>query len=97
MNRSKFARACFARADFTEMVEAVDAGGMAVGEFDLDRIGSYGRGGTGSYFRLEHGEDGDAAGGLRVDVGRLFMRFFACSTGTMFAEIGKVVMTGVRV
>lgn len=78
------------------MVEAIDAGGMAVGEFDLDRISPYRRGGSRGYFWFEHGKDG-RAGRLGFDLGMPFVRFFACGTGAMFTKVGKVVVTDMRV
>ena len=42
------------RADTAEMVVAIDAGGVAVGEADLDRVVAYPRGGLGAGLRLEH-------------------------------------------
>lgn len=52
---SELACAGFAGADFAKMVEAVDAGCMAVGKFNLDGVGADGSGGARRDFWLEHG------------------------------------------
>src|SRR5882724_2708974 len=44
-----------AGTDAAEMVVAIDAGGMAVGEADLDCVVAHLRGGFGPGLRLEHG------------------------------------------
>ena len=42
-------------ADSAEVVVAVDAGGVTVGEGDLDSVVAYGGSGFGAGFGLEHG------------------------------------------
>src|SRR5580704_6742567 len=88
-----------AGADGAEVVVAVDAGGMAVGEADLDGVVADDGGGFGAWLGLEHGERRKrAASGSR---GResLFLAALvvARGAGTLFAQIGKCVVARVAV
>jgi hypothetical protein len=51
---AKLAHARLARADFTQMFEAVDSGCMAVGKFNLNCVVPYRRGALGGHAGLKH-------------------------------------------
>jgi hypothetical protein len=84
-------------ADGAEMVVAVDAGGMAVGERELDGVVSDGVGGFGGGLGLEHGENGGRSRTRGGEGGFLFALVVAGGAGTFVAEIGEVVVAGVAV
>lgn len=97
MHRLKFPSAGFARADFAQMVEAIDPCPVAVGEFDLDGIVPYCRGGASGDSRLEHRKDRAVAGSFGIDTAVLVTLFFAGGTRAMFTKIGKIIVTAVGV
>jgi len=76
------------------MIEGIDAGGVAVGERDLDGVVPYLRCSGGARFGLEHwqgwrGSEGGRSFGERT----LFVALVvARSAGTLIAEIGKIEM-----
>ena len=81
------------------MVVGIDAGGVAVGERDLDGVVPYLGGGVSARFGLEHRQ-----GQRRCESGRSFGEriFFvtlvvAGGAGTIFAEIDEIKMGGVAV
>ena len=90
-------RAFGAGADAAEVVVAEDAGGVAVGEGDLDGVIADGGGLLCAGFGLEHGQ---GRGGNRscAGVGALpYALVIASGAGAFVAEISKIVMTGVTV
>src|SRR3989442_11364112 len=56
--RTELQLAAVTRADGAQVVVAVDAGGGAVGEIDLNGVVAYRRGGLGLGLGLEHGPHG---------------------------------------
>lgn len=94
---AEIARARFARADFAEVIKAENAGGVAVGELDLDRVAPHGSGGACGDFRLEHGKNGRAASGFRFEPAVFFALFAAGGAGTVFAEVHEIVVASVGV
>src|SRR3989454_10951082 len=56
--RAELQLAAVTRADGAQVVVAVDAGGVAVGEIDLNGVVAYRRGGLGLGLGLEHGQHG---------------------------------------
>src|SRR2546425_10661054 len=56
--RTELQLAAVTRADGAQVVVAVDAGGVAVGEIDLNGVVAYRRGGLGLGLGLEHGQHG---------------------------------------
>lgn len=87
---SELACAGFAGADFAKMVEAVDAGCMAVGKFNLDGVGADGSGGARRDFWLEHGQSGGTGRGTGSLVPAVTLS--ARRARAVFAEIWKIVM-----
>lgn len=81
------------------MVVAVDAGGVAVVESELDGVVADGSGGSGFGFGLEHRESGgrnDRGWGCGLFI--FFAAFVAASgAGAFFAQVGKIVVAGVAV
>jgi hypothetical protein len=89
--------ASLARAIGAEVVVAEDAGGMAVGEIDLDGVVAYLRRGLSAGFGLVDGQKrrgGEIHGGHGVFLGALVI---AGGTGAMLAEVGEVVVAGMTV
>src|SRR5580693_6326340 len=81
------------------MVVAVDAGGMAIREADLNGVVAYHRGGLGAWLGLEHGQRGRRFEG-RIYVaerGFLLASVVAGGAGAFVAEIGEFVVAGVAV
>jgi len=88
-----------AGADGAEMVVGIDAGGVAVGEGDLDSVIPYLRGGGGSRFGFEHWQGRRGCEGGRSFCERtLFVALVvARGAGTLIAEIGKIEMGDVAI
>lgn len=86
-----------AGADAAEVVVAVDAGGVAVGERDLDRVVADGGSLLRAGFGLEH-RQGRGGGGTRAGVCALsYALVIASGAGTFLAKIGEIVVAGVAV
>src|SRR5690348_12922213 len=92
---SELACAGVAGTDFAKMVEAVDAGCVAVGEFDLDGVGADRSGGACRDFWLEHGQSGGTGRGTGSLVPAVTLS--ARRARAMVAEIWKIVEARVRV
>ena len=87
---------CAAGADGAEIVVGKDAGGVAVGERDLDGVVADLRGGLRAGLGLKHGKRGEWRG-RRRELALLVALFVACGAGAVLAEIGEVVVAGVAV
>jgi len=78
------------------MIIAENAGGMAIGESDLDGVVADGGSGLRARLGLEHGERGGRGGGAGGG-GLADALVVAGGAGTFLAEVGKIVMAGVAV
>src|SRR5262249_49505587 len=86
-----------ARTDGAEMIVRVDAGGMTVGERDLDGVVPYRGGGLGFCLGLEHGERRELRAGRRGQFVLLVALFVAGGARAVFADVGEVVVARVAV
>src|SRR2546426_9449798 len=92
--RAELQLAAVTRADGAQVVVAVDAGGVAVGEIDLNGVVAYRRGGLGLGLGLEHGQHG----GCRACAfgagqgGFLLAVVVPQSAGAVVAQIDKIVV-----
>src|SRR5258708_10899413 len=86
-----------AGADAAEVVVAVDAGGMAVGESDLDGVVANLSGSFGAGLGLEHRQRrrGSCPRGGKTEL--LDPLVIASGPGALVAKIREIVMTGVTV
>jgi hypothetical protein len=85
-----------AGTDVAEMVVAVDASRVAVGEADLNGIITHLRGGLGARFGFEHGQRGRGLGYLAERL-LLLSGVVAGGAGTLLAQVRKLVVAGVAV
>lgn len=86
-----------AGADGSKMVVAIDAGGVAVGEGELDGVVAYGVGGLGGGLWFEHGECSGGGWARGGEVGFFFALVVAGGAGAFFSEVVEIVMAGVAV
>lgn len=94
---AEIAGAIVAGTERAEIVVAVDAGGMAIVEGDLDGIVPYRVGGLSARLGLVHGEKRGGGSGGRAS-GFLFGAFvIAGGAGAMVTEEGKVKVAGMAV
>src|SRR5712692_7932479 len=97
-SRAELAGAVLTGTDGSQIVEAVDAGGVAVGKIDLNGVVAHGVGAAGLGPGLEHGQHG---GSRRAGRGRRrpFPRTLVVAqrTGTLVAQINEIVVAGVVV
>jgi hypothetical protein len=86
-----------AGADAAEVVVAEDSGGVAIGEGDLDGVITDCGGGLRARLGFEHWQGccGGRPSGGESGFSDAFV--VAGGAGTLFAEIGKIVMTGMAV
>src|SRR2546422_9792985 len=92
--RAELQLAAVTRADGAQVVVAVDAGGVAVGEIDLNGVVAYRRGGLGLGLGLEHGQHGgcrSCAFGARQG-GFLFSVVVTQNAGAGGAPKNKIVV-----
>ena len=92
---AEFANADVAGTDFAEMIKAVDAGRVTVGEFDLDGISAHGGGSASRDFGPEHGQSRGVF--FWRDTFILAIAFAAGGAGAMLAKIGEIIVAGMRV
>lgn len=83
-------------ADFAQVGEAVDAGGVTVGKVDLNGVTADGSSGVGFHTRLVHRQK------VGFDSFHFVLSFLLAfvvtgCTGAMVAEVGKIVAAGVPV
>src|SRR2546427_12588725 len=92
--RTELQLAAVTRADGAQVVVAVDAGGVAVGEIDLNGVVAYRRGGLGLGLGLEHGQHGGcrAYPFLAAQGGFFFAVVATQSAGAVVAQIDKIVV-----
>ena len=86
-----------AGADGSKMVVAVNAGGVAVGEGELDGVIAYGVSGFGGGLGLEHGEGGRGGWACGGEVGFFLALVVAGGARAFFAEVVEIVVAGVAV
>jgi hypothetical protein len=86
-----------AGADGAELVVAVYAGGVAVGEGELDGVVADGVGGFGGGLGLEHGQGGGGGWARGCEVRFFLALVVAGGAGAFFAEVVEIVMAGVAV
>ncbi len=79
------------------MIVGVDAGGVAVGEGDLNGVVADRRGGLRAGFGFEHGQRGKLRRRSRGELLLLVALFVARGAGAVIAKVGEVVMAGVAV
>src|SRR2546429_8214393 len=81
------------------MVVAVDAGGVAVGEANLNGVVAYLRGSLGARLGLEHWQCGRRLESRThlANEGLLLSRVVAGGAGTLVAQVSKLVTAGVAV
>lgn|SRR6266700_202046 len=81
------------------MVVSVDAGGVAVGKRNLNRVIPYLRGGFGARLGLEHGERRRRRHSWREGLESLFFAalIVAGRAGAFVAQVGKIVVASVAV
>src|SRR3989441_8706871 len=97
--RTELQLAAVTRADGAQVVVAVDAGGVAVGEIDLNGVVAYRRGGLGFGLGLEHGQhDGCRCCAFGAGQGGFFLAVVVTqSAGAVVAQIDKIVVARVAV
>lgn len=91
--RTKISSAIVARADLAQVFEAVNSGGVAVGELNLDGVVPYGACAVGRDSRLVHRQHRSGLPALRF----LLTFVIAHRAGTMITQVGKAVLAGVLV
>src|SRR3989475_3475689 len=95
--RAELQLAAVTRADGAQVVVAVDAGGVAVGEIDLNGVVAYRRGGLGLGLGLEHGQHGACRScAFGAGQGGFFLAVVVTqSAGAVVAQIDKIVVARV--
>jgi hypothetical protein len=84
-------------ADAAEVFVAVDAGGMAIGEGDLNGVIAHRGGLLGARLGFEHGQSGSGSEARGSKRALLFTLVVASRAGALLAEVGEVVVAGVAV
>jgi hypothetical protein len=84
-------------ADRAEVIIAVDSGGVAVGEADLDGVVAHGGGGLRAGLGFEHRQRSRGCGARAGELALLFAIIVAGSARAFVAKISEVVVAGVTV
>src|SRR5713226_8872004 len=97
--RAELAGAVRARTDRTQVVETIDAGGVAVGELNLNGVVTHRFGGAGAGLGLEHGQRNRSRSGTGVACEGGFFPALVITerAGAEVAQVHEIVMAGVAV